>query len=118
MNISMMLRLLAVFLGSGLGGVCRWLISQSCVATWPVGTFLVNVLGCFLFGLLSRLMPGGEVGKVLLVTGFCGGFTTFSTFVNENLMMLRSGQLLTLVLYAGASLVLGLLAAALGYRCL
>ena len=114
----MLLRIMAVFIGSGLGGVCRWGVSQACSTSWPLGTLVVNVAGCFLLGLLSKMAPGSETTRLLLMTGFCGGFTTFSTFMNENLAMLRTGQLLTLALYAGGSLAVGLLAAAGGYKCL
>lgn len=72
----------------------------------------------FPVGMLSRMAPGSEMVRMLLMTGFCGGFTTFSTFTNESLLMLRTGQLLPLALYAGGSLVLGLCAAALGYKCM
>lgn len=118
MDLNVWGKVIAVFVGSGLGGVCRWAVSQVCQTSWPAGTLVVNVVGCFLLGLLSRLMPGGEHMRLMLMTGFCGGFTTFSTFMNENLLMLRAGQLLPLTLYAAASLLLGLGAAAIGYRCL
>ncbi len=113
-----LLRIMAVFVGSGLGGACRWGVAQMCHSDWPMGTMAVNVAGCFLLGMLGKVAPGNELLRLLLMTGFCGGFTTFSTFMNENLLMLRAGQLLPLALYAGGSLALGLGAAALGYRCI
>lgn len=115
-----------VGLGSFLGGSSRYAISQAMKVLFgpstPLGTLTVNIVGCFLIGLLSAwdtqsrwLTPSM---RLVLVTGFCGGFTTFSTFTNESLLMLRTGQLLPLALYAGGSLVLGLCAAALGYKCM
>ena len=135
MEASMWGKLIAVFIGSGLGGMCRWAVSQVPCTSWPAGTLIANVGGCFLLGWLSRMAPGSEMVRMLLMTvllkpraptgvrmllmtGFCGGFTTFSTFTNESLLMLRTGQLLPLALYAGGSLVLGLCAAALGYKCM
>ena len=118
METSVILRLLAVFAGSGLGGVCRWAVGQVCTSSWPMGTMLVNVAGCFLIGLLSRMAPQNELMRLLFVTGFCGGFTTFSTFINENLLMLRSAQLFPMLAYASASFFLGLGVAAIGYKCL
>ena len=82
----------------------------------PLGTMIVNVIGCFLIGLLSHLLPASPPMKMLLVTGFCGGFTTFSTFANENVMMLSAGQLLTAIAYIALSMALGLLAAWLGWN--
>lgn len=79
----------------------------------------VNVIGCFLIGLLSGLSLGGQISpatKLVLVTGFCGGFTTFSTFMNENLLLGRDGAMLSAVLYTLASLALGLIAVIIGYQ--
>ena len=116
MESSLVIRLLAVFVGSGLGGVCRWAFGQMIVTSWPLGTMVVNVIGCFLLGLLCRMAPTNELVRLLFMTGFCGGFTTFSTFMNESLMMMRGGQLLISLLYICVSLVFGLSAAWLGYQ--
>ena len=105
-----------VFLGSGLGGVCRWALSSWLNGQHPFGTLLCNILGCFLLGLLTKLSPGDPHMKLLLTTGFCGGFTTFSTFMNESLFMLRGGQLITALAYMAISLVLGLACAWVGYN--
>jgi CrcB protein len=85
----------------------------------PWGTMAVNVIGCFLIGLLSGLSLGGQISpttKLVLVTGFCGGFTTFSTFMNENLLLGRDGAMLSAVLYTLLSLALGLIAVIIGYQ--
>ena len=103
-----------VFVGSGLGGVCRWLLSVWLNGQHPLGTLVVNVIGCFLIGLLSRLLPADPHFKLLLITGFCGGFTTFSTLMNENFLMLGRGQIISSLFYMALSLVLGLFAVWLG----
>ena len=108
--------ILAVFLGSGIGGVLRWAVSRYCNGHYQFGTLLVNIAGCFLLGLLTRMAPGNEHTRLLLMTGLCGGFTTFSTFITENLMMMRSGQFLVSILYIALSLVLGITCAWLGFH--
>lgn len=109
--------ILAVFIGSGLGGVCRWVLGSTLNGHHSYGTLLANVAGCFILGILSRHVPGNEHMRLLLMTGFCGGFTTFSTFINEDLTMLRGGQLLVAIAYMAISLALGMLGAWFGYNC-
>ncbi len=118
-----MKELLLVCIGSFFGGGARYLTGKA-VQAWlsvafPWGTMAVNVVGCFLIGLLSGLSLGGQISpsaKLILVTGFCGGFTTFSTFMNENLLLTRDGAILPAVLYTLASLALGMIAVILGYQ--
>ncbi len=108
---------LIVGCGSFLGGGCRFLVSKAATVwfttSFPFGTFIVNLLGCFLIGFFSGL-PYANFGlspqaKLLLTTGFCGGFTTFSTFMNENLSLLSGGNNLYFFLYLVGSFALGLL---------
>ena len=110
--------LLAIGCGSAIGGICRYLLtellSRQEVKLLPWGTFAVNVLGCFLigiiFGLIDRGMTISPAMKAFLTIGFCGGFTTFSTFINENFLMLSSGQALSALGYTVISFAIGLLA--------
>ncbi|KAF5068099.1 putative fluoride ion transporter CrcB [anaerobic digester metagenome] len=114
-----MLKIL-LFIGSGsfLGGIARYLLSRgiqnSVITSFPLGTFWVNIIGCFLIGLIyglsDRGTPISNELRLFLAVGFCGGFTTFSTFSNENLALLRDGSILYFSLYAGLSVFLGLLA--------
>lgn len=114
-----MLKIL-LFIGSGsfLGGIARYLLSRSIqntvITSFPLGTFWVNITGCFLIGLIyglsDRGTPISNELRLFLAVGFCGGFTTFSTFSNENLALLRDGSFLYFSLYAGLSVFLGLLA--------
>ena len=86
-------------------------------SSFPWGTFTVNILGSLLIGLLVGLVTKGVLSpdmKLLLVTGFCGGFTTFSTFANESFGMMKAGDALQMALYLGASVVIGILAVWLG----
>ena len=118
-----MKELLLVCIGSFFGGGARYLVGKAVqswiLAAFPWGTMAVNVIGCFLIGLLSGLSLGGHISpatKLVLVTGFCGGFTTFSTFMNENLLLGRDVAMLSAVLYTLLSLALGMIAVMIGYQ--
>ncbi len=108
----MIRNLLLVALGGAVGSVLRYLLA-SLNASFPWGTFTVNILGALLIGLLVGLVGKGGLSpemKLLMVTGFCGGFTTFSTFANESFGMLKAGDVLQTALYVGASVTIGILA--------
>ena len=114
--------LLLVGLGSGLGGMCRYLVSQLLVTTqngFPWGTFTVNIVGSLLIGLLwglsSRLPSLSPALTLLFMVGFCGGFTTFSTFSREGLSLLQTQNYTLFLLYTLGSVVLGILAVMVGY---
>jgi CrcB protein len=110
--------LLVIGSGSFLGGIARFLLSRgiqnSVISSFPFGTFWVNIIGCFLIGLIYGLSDRGNLSnnelRMFLTVGFCGGFTTFSTFSSENMALLRDGSFLYFSLYAGLSVFLGLLA--------
>ena len=108
----MLRNILLVALGGAIGSVCRYFLSFM-NTSFPWGTFVVNILGSLLIGLLVGLVSKGALSsemKLLLVTGFCGGFTTFSTFANESFDMMKAGDVLLMALYVGASVIIGILA--------
>lgn len=115
--------LIIVALGGGMGSALRFLASKfvqdNMTGIFPYPTLAVNIVGCLLigvfYGLSSRGSLGGDSAKLLLTTGLCGGFTTFSTFCNENLSLMRGGHALATLLYTGGSVVLGFIAVAVGY---
>lgn len=119
----MWINLLYVMLGSAVGGGCRFLVSkvvaENTASTFPWGTFVVNLVGCLLIGVLFGLAERGvslsPQMKALLITGFCGGFTTFSTFAHENYLLLNDSRFWVLFLYAVLSFALGLLLAHAGH---
>ena len=100
-------------------GVQKIFQGQSAVA-FPTGTLLVNIAGCFLIGILwsmvSRSLTWNEEMKMLLMTGFCGGFTTFSAFTFEGIGLLKESKTFLFVIYITASVVGGLLATLIGIR--
>lgn len=115
--------LLYVMLGSAIGGGCRFLVSKvitdNTTSDFPWGTFTVNLIGCLVIGILFGLAERGvnltPQMKSLLITGFCGGFTTFSTFAHENYLLLNDSRFWISFLYAVLSFALGLLLAHAGH---
>ena len=115
-----MKQLLLVFFGGGVGSALRYLVVKN-IGAWysiPVGTLTVNIFGSFIIGALLGLSLKEEListnTSLLLATGFCGGFTTFSAFSLENQLFLRSGEYLNFGLYTAASILLGIVAVFLG----
>ena len=113
---------LFIFLGGGLGSVFRYgttLLTQKFYThSFPLATFLVNVIGCFIIGFLmglsEKLFATNADLRFLFITGFCGGYTTFSAFGHENMHLIQNNQLGLAITYIGLSVVLGLLAVWLG----
>ena len=116
------MKILLVAVGSALGGVLRYLMPCVFAAHkgFPWATLTVNVVGSLLIGLLSGILArhGGasaESIRAFAVVGFCGGFTTFSTFSNETFRLIESGLWLSAAAYVGISVLAGLVAVFAGY---
>ena len=112
-----MKQLLLVFVGGGFGSVLRYIIGKYLNNTEtgiPYGTFAANIIGSLLIGVLLGMAAKNntltENHTLLLATGFCGGFTTFSAFAYENHVFLKSGDFTSFALYTIASFVFGFLA--------
>lgn len=114
---------LLVFLGGGIGSSCRFLISNiinnSFKSFHYLGTFSVNVIGCIIVGIVMGFLQKennfNQNYLLLFSSGFCGGFTTFSAFANENLDLIKNGNFSVFFLYVISSVVFGIAAAFLGY---
>ncbi|TZF81721.1 fluoride efflux transporter CrcB [Pedobacter sp. BS3] len=114
--------LLIIFLGGGLGSVLRYLVNRwvtgLIASVFPYGTFLVNITACFLIGFLvffsDRLGAGSLNWRLFLITGLCGGYSTFSSFTFENVQLISDHQLFTMLLYTVSSIALGFLATYMG----
>jgi CrcB protein len=116
----MIKQLILVGLGGGIGSMMRFLVSRIPFAqsSFPWATFVVNIAGCLLIGVLIGLSVKHQFldanMKLLLVTGFCGGFTTFSAFSAENVHLYQAGNYCMLALYILLSVIIGLAAVLLG----
>lgn len=113
--------ILVIGLGSFIGGVFRYLITlfiqNKFISTFPYGTLGVNVIGCFLIGIVYAMSENGNVNaewRLFLATGILGGFTTFSSFSNETVSMLRDAQYWHAFSYIAFSIFMGLFATFLG----
>lgn len=120
----MLRNFLYVMLGGAIGSALRYLVGLACQnfrwLSMPWGTLIVNIAGCFLlgslWGWLSRSAQMGSSLALFLTVGLCGGFTTFSTFSKEALMMLQNGNFLTFAVYVLTSIILGIAFVGVGYQ--
>lgn len=118
----MIKNILLVGLGGAVGSVMRYLttvlVQKHYGSVFPAATFTANLIGCFLIGVLMSWLEKNNVLngplKWLLVTGFCGGYTTFSTFALENIQLMQNQQTLWALTYSIGSVVLGVTAVWLG----
>ena len=111
---------LLVGLGGAIGSMVRYSVQRLVnTTTIPYGTLLVNLAGCFLIGLLWGLINKNSIsqpGGLLLMSGFCGGFTTFSAFTYEGVQMMHDNRWVLLAVYVSASVFGGLVATFTGYK--
>jgi len=117
-----MKEVLLVFAGGGLGSLLRYqlgrFINQTYLSAFPMATLVINMLACFLLGLILGYLNSQEhqnqAAKLLLAVGFCGGFSTFSTFSYETLTLIREGQTTLALGNVFISVILGLAATFIG----
>ena len=114
--------LIIIGLGGFLGSISRYLSQQFLQrffeTNWPIGTLIVNLLGSFIIGVIYALAESqswmNPQWRMFLAVGFCGGFTTFSSFALDGIILARGSALYSLFLYIGMSVILGLAATLLG----
>ena len=119
-----MKEILFVFIGGGMGSSIRYLIGRLttpyiAATSFPWATFIANTLGCLLIGIFVALLVKGcmsEHLRLLLIVGLCGGMTTFSTFSNESLALLRNGEHFLFCIYMLASIAVGLVSIIIGNK--
>jgi CrcB protein len=123
-GVSLGVSILTVALGGALGAVCRYLVAgwiQALTAgLFPFGTLVVNASGCFVFGALAAALTGSPLApgpaRLLLLVGFCGGYTTFSSFAGETLALVDAGKTALALAYVTASNLLCLAGIWVGFR--
>jgi fluoride exporter len=120
----MIKNILLVGLGGGIGSMARYLCQRWFAATYmsafPWGTFAVNIVGCFaigiFWGMTFKSFDNNESWKLFLMTGLCGGFTTFSAFTLEGVGLLKEEKLALFFTYVAGSVLIGLLATYAGMK--
>ncbi|HEX6333289.1 MAG TPA: fluoride efflux transporter CrcB [Flavisolibacter sp.] len=114
----MLTNFLLIGAGGAAGSILRYICQRNLNMSFPYGTLLVNLAGCLLIGLLWGLFTRhiDEPKRLLLVTGFCGGFTTFSTFTYEGVQMMMENRWILFIVYTLVSVAGGLAATYLGYK--
>ena len=118
----MIKQLLVIGLGGALGSILRYLAqmltNHFLTLVFPLGTFLVNISGCFLigvfYGIFEKYAALNHDWRLFLITGLCGGYTTFSSFSYESITLLRQGDYVYFSLYVGLSVLIGLVAVVSG----
>ena len=108
---------LLVGMGGFIGSISRYysqqIISKSFPSALPYGTLVLNIVGCFLIGIIYALSEKGNIltpeWRIFLATGFCGGFTTFSTFSYESINLINDGEWFNVSLYVAISVIIGFL---------
>ena len=121
----MIKQILLVGLGGATGSILRYLTTMLTekyyTHPFPLATLIINILGCFIIGLLmvffEQHAPASSHLKFLLITGFCGGYTTFSVFASENIVLLQHNNYTSALLYIASSVCIGLAAVWLGLIC-
>ena len=116
--------ILFVGLGGAIGSIARFLISYGIgkvyTQQFPLATFLTNSIGCFLIGALYAYSIKNNLGNsyfnFLLITGFCGGFTTFSSFSYENFNLIQQQNYITPIIYIFSSIIIGLIFTVIGFK--
>ncbi len=111
--------LLLIFIGGGFGSVLRFFVGREFNTNFPYGTMLVNILGAFIIGIIFALFQKELVSnstRLFLVVGFCGGFTTWSSFAFEKFHMLREGHVAHFIVYVGLSILFSLIAVLTAYK--
>jgi CrcB protein len=112
--------ILLVGLGGASGSILRYLLQRTLnVSHFPYGTLVVNISGCLLIGILWGLLSKSilsEAGGILLMTGFCGGFTTFSAFSYESIQLFIENKWLLFFTYTMISVAGGIIATYIGFK--
>ena len=113
--------LIYVLVGSSIGGAARYLsqefVQKNFPSFIPLSTLSVNIVGSFIIGIIYALAERSKISaevRIFIATGFCGGFTTFSSFAFENVKLMQDGEFFNTALYVVLSLVIGFIAVYLG----